>query len=411
MNQIKVNSHFIDYNNYTIDEAANFYLSKHISLNSSEKDIVVFNSALEETHTFSYESVYNYLWPPKNQDRISRFHVTKNNLFTISTLQNRVFVLDFKGNLLNCFYEKNEQLIDEFSGNFTAQRNHFAEGFFSTKDGRTLVLTYGYAFGRINQRGRFIIGISKEENPSFLNSTPFPTLYINDVWGNLNNAESFYLQNMDTINVKYPNIWHELDMYTKYEHSIFPLLLKNKEEYYNTLDCHKLGNPSRRHKSCHSYLMVNQLIDLDQNNILVTIFTDSQSKSHTPDKNTCYYFLIINKHSGEVIKDVSPNDTTIYKNRPMIVADDKKNNRLIFKTFENLFFVNYLGEIYYQISLVDKRFSVFRGLSYLGLENEVSFFFDNKRQIIYSLKLGTSFYDVEANILDLVSQIKKQKNI
>lgn len=415
MKYLKTKESFLYYNNFAIDRNANIYLMRDttsIDNEIIEKEIVVYNSELEEINSFSYKEVFDYLMTTQNQDWFSRFYITHDNLFIIGTKHNRVFVLNFDGQVLNTFYEKDETLIGKLhgQGQFVAQKNHFAEGFFDTKDNRILTLTYGYGFGGINERGRFIVGLSKEKNPSFLDTEPFATTYINDIWANLDATTPIWIKNMDTSNVKFPNLWHELHEYKAYENSLFPLYLKNQEEYFKVLYTHKLSNPSRRYKSCNShYLKINQVIDLNENQILATIFTDMQSKSSKPDKNTGYYFIILDKNTGKIIKDISPNDTTVYQNFPMLIVDDKINQRLIFKTEGNLFFINYLGDIYFQLSLTDRKFAPFRNLSYLGIENGISFFYDNKKNMIYSTVIGGDTSEIEEVILNLTNEIKRVK--
>lgn len=256
MKHLKVtNDLFVHYNNFIVDKGSNIYLTREVTNENDElKEIVVFNKELEEINTFSYKAVYDYLKTTRNQDRFTRFYVTHDNLFVIGTKHNRVFLLNQNGEVLNSYYEKDDSLISEFNGKFEAQKNHFAEGFFDTKDNKVLILTYGYGYGGINKRGRFIIGISKDKNPSFLENEPFATEYINDVWGNSDETPPIYPKNMDTSNLKHPNIWHEISDFKIYEQSIFPLLIKNQEEYYKTLDSHKLGNSTRKYKFVLDFL-------------------------------------------------------------------------------------------------------------------------------------------------------------
>lgn len=413
MKHLKAKESFLFYNNFAIDRNANIYLMRDaISIDNEiiEKEIIVYNSELEEINSFSYREVSDYLMTTQNQDCFSRFYVTHDNLFIIGTKQNRVFVLNFDGLVLNTFYEKDETIIGKLhgQGQFIAQKNHFAEGFFDTKDNKILTLTYGYGFGGINERGRFIIGTSKEKNPSFLGTEPFATIYINDIWHNLNKITPIWTKNMDVSNVKHPNIWHEIDEFKKYEYSLLNLYPNNYKEVSKNLKTHKLANPSRDYVQTHN-LKIHQVIDLNENHILVSIFSDMQSKSSLPDKSTGYYLLILNKNTGEIVKDISPNDTTIYKNFPMFIVDDKINERLIFKTAENIFLINYLGEIYYQLSLTDRKFAPFRNWSFIGLENGISFFYDNKKNMIYNTVLGKLSSEIEVDILNLINDTKKIK--
>jgi hypothetical protein len=408
MKSLKANVLFTYYNNFTIDKNANIYLERSTVSTGNEvakNEIVVFNSNLEEINSFSYQSVIDYLKTTKNQDSFLRFYVTHDDLFIIGTQQNRVFVLNFEGQLLNSYYEKDIALIDDFKGSFIAQKNHFAASFFNTQDHKILTLTHGYFYGKINKRGRFIISISKEQNPSFLDKEPFPTRYINDVWSNIGDIPPVWYKNLDTTNVKFPNIWHELEDFSIHKKSFFSLINTDIEEYFKKIHAHKLGNPTRNYKFYLGNLMINQVIELNETQILATIFIDGQSKASKPTVSTCYYFLILDKTTGAIIKDISPNDTTIYKNHSYLVVDDKINERLIFKTHENLYFINYQGEIYKQLSLKDRKLSRFRNLSYLGIENKISFFYDFKSNKIYSVALGK--FNSQIEILNFVNDFKK----
>jgi hypothetical protein len=316
--------------------------------------------------------------------------------------------MDEQGSIINKFYDINfkEKTI-------SVQKKHFASTFYILKDGRVIVVTNGsgYIYQGVNQDGRFIVGVSKMPKPSFTKTLPFETIYLNDTCLMYDDVEYVQVPQMDYTNKHYRNLWTELKEYGEYINKIFPLLLEDKDRYYVEVNNHKLGNTKRDYFSFRPYYAIKQVVELSNNQLLFSVFNGGSSKSDLPNKNTPYYFFIIDIATGEVIKDVSPNDTSVYKNNiPYIIGEDRVNQRLIYKTHDRLYFMNLQGEITVTINLLDKKYSAFRDWSLLGVQASKVFFFDHNKSYVYSFYIGETTLDVNKAILDAIAFSKSITN-
>lgn len=420
MNVLKVNSlSFLHNKEFLIDKDGYFYIDRYYIDGGSYQpcEIVIYNQQFEEISCINYKEASDFMKIMDSQDSFKCFYKTFDDKFIIGTKNNAVFVFDKDGKMISKIIETDKDVFSKLREERQArliQKKHFASNFYDTRDNKVICITSGYGFGWITERGRYILGISKEPNPSFELEMPFDTIYLNDTYQIYKDyeREPVWVTNMDMANFKNKlNIWNEYHDFFKYKNSMFRQYLDDRNKYYEVINAHKLGNPTGNNSAFKSFLFnmsINQAIDLNETQLLITVFTDGQSKSDYPDKRTPYYFLIIDKLSGEIIRDISPNDTSVYNNNhPYMIVDDRKYDRLIFKTYDYLYFFNNKGEIYEKISLLDKKFSSFRNWSYLGISNHISFFYDHKKNNIYSFELGETLSDIDENIMNAIKTSRK----
>lgn len=397
--------YFIRRSFFFIDEESNIYLDAFAirKYEDNPHTLIKFDKHFEQKKTISYNAMMDGLANDIFTPHIHNLFISKDGEYVFTLTNNSVFVIDENGTVLNQYPKNLSENVNEQTPDM-----YFAAKFVYCKDGKVLVLTYGNngAHCLPNQRGRFILGLSKDVMPSFKDNLPFPTIYLNDI----STDEVFYsVPNMNMHNKQAENISKEMLSYQNFKHEIFQkYFISNNNEYLRIVNNHKLGNSTRhRLTELYGWTCIKDIIDLNETQLLISMFTDGQSKATHPDKNTAYYLLILDKTTGSIIGDISPNDTSIYKNPPYKICEDQKYNRIVFKTFENIYFINRHGVVYERISLAERDFSLIRSWSLLGISRGVSFFYDSKTEALYSFEMGEAYEDIAFNTLNALKEVKK----
>lgn len=394
-----------------IDREATIYLDGR-SLHAAQDnppdvdEIVVLDRHLQPVKTVDYRAIFNFITREFWRSPVHSFFVTRSGHYVVSTPGNSVFVLDDTGGIVN---QRPRQVGAErdptrLPGDF------FAANFFFLRDDRVAVLTYGFP-----QRGRYILTISRDSNPSFLDELPFPTRYLNDVYSdavyNLN-LDLSPVPDMDMTNAGKDNIRTEYTKFNQLAHQLFHQHPTTDPDwhtkYEQAISSHKLRVP---HGGMFflSAPCIKQVIDLNPAQLLITLFPDRESRSAQVDKGSPYYLLLIDKASGETIRDVSPGDTSMAKNPPFWLGNDERFDRVVLKTYDNLFFIDRTGHLYETISLADRAFSLFRSWSLLGIAQGIWFLYDSRNNRLLAIELGESAETIRQNIRYAIRRAKQQR--
>lgn len=343
---------------FTFDENGNFYTIEKEEVSpeammamkledlKEDRNIIIYNQSLELTGKISLSEVDQNLREIHNNNlpnEFPRFLFLDGENFVVSTNYNRCYVLDTNGKILTILTsEENNEL-------------QFFSSFFRTNDGRIICITKGKKY-----RDRYILGISKEKSPSFLSEFPFETSYLQDCWTynelvKGNEHKELFPKNMNLNN-------HG-------KHDVLIDFVKNREEKMKENWDLNLGFRSQPYN-----IQLLQAIELSNDRILVSAFTDSEDKSAYPDKHTLFYFFIIDVNTGQILDEIAPYDTSIYKNTNYLIVEDKKNDRFLFKSEKAVYQISRDGILTPLISLEDRSFSKFRALNLIGNTGTYTYF-------------------------------------
>ena len=223
---------------------------------------------------------------------------------------------------------------------------------FEEKEGRIFLLSQGNPFGKFNRRDRYIVSLSEEKFKGF-DSAIIPSFYLADVWKNLLGKEG------------------ENDLH----HGIWIPGMKFRTARNDLQKRVELYDP-----------MIFQVLDLDKNNCLLSIFTDSRSKSAYPNKYTPYYFIILNKQDGSIVNIIKPRDASVYKDDyHYLLVDDKKNNRFLFKTYNFLYSYDYMGNLLFTLDLSENKLSRFKKLRLIGMAKEMLYCYHPQKEKVIGI--------------------------
>ena len=308
---------------------------------------------------------------PSGFEVLQSILVWKNEI-VISTVNNRCYI--YLNGILKHKYAYHGPFLDPVKKeDILAQKTNFAAHFFIEKKGKLYLLTNGSDLGRTNSRGRFIAGLSTEKFSGF-GAEPFASNFLTDVW----NFDTFRYDKPQT-NVYPPNM--DLTSFTMDA-------VRKKIE---------ITNP-----------MIFQIIDLNEAECIVSVFTDWRSKSAYGDIDTPYYFFKVNKRNGEIGEDISPKDNRIYKNGEYLIVDDTENKRLIFKTLEFVYFYDYTGKIIEAIELATNKLAQLKKLRLIGKSDLLTYFYDAEKMDVLGIAIGKT---KDEFILNVNVALKKYKSI
>jgi hypothetical protein len=231
----------------------------------------------------------------------------------------------------------------------------FFSSFFKTESGELLCITKGKGY-----RNRYILGITKEKSPSLLSSAHLETRYLQDCWTHNEVIEGNENKEL------FPN---GMDMNGIKGRQTLLSFIENRENKIKESWDLNLG-----FRTCPDNLQLLQAFELTNNRILVSAFTDSESKSAYPDKHTLYYFFVIDKTSGEVLDEIAPYDTTIYKNVNYLIVEDRENERFLFKSEDTVYQISKEGKLSTILSLEGSHFAKFRKLNLIGNTGKYTYF-------------------------------------
>lgn len=348
-----------------------------------DRDLIIYNKSLEAIDKISLSEVDQNLREVHSNNlpnEFPRFLFLDGENFIVCTNYNRCYAINSQGKILNII------------GSNETDDLHFFSSFFKIKDGRIICLTKG---GK--HRDRNVLGISKEKSPSFL-SKAFETIYLQDTWTNNelvkgNEKKELFPENMDIKN-------HG-------QHDFLLDTVKTREDEIKENWDLNLGFRSQPQN-----VQLLQVFELSNNRILVSAFTDSESRSAYPDKHTLFYFFILDMQTGQVLDDIAPYDTSIYKNVNYLIVEDKKNDRFLFKSEKAIYQISRDGKLTTLLSLEKPNFSKFRSLNLIGNSGDYTYFhYRHKSEYeIYemvAIELGNSTDEMIENIKSFTKEWKK----
>lgn len=297
------------------------------------------------------------------------------NQVIVSTINNRCYVYE-NGSLVYKYAYPGPFLDPVTSEDINAQKVNFATHFFPEKSGKLYLVANGSLLGRTNSRNRFIAGVSQNTFYGF-EKEPFQSVYMTDLWTD-HKGEPIDIQ-------KHPFV-PNMDL-TSYGTS-------------------KILNKARRLSNPRIF----QIIDLNEEECIVSLFEDSQTKSAYPDKNTPFLFLKMNKQTFEVGGNIAPQDGSIYKNGfHYLIVNDHNNERLIFKTSENLFIYDYNGKIIETINLTAEKISQLKKWVLIGHSKSWTYFYDSEAKDILGINLGANKSELISSVNEAFKEYKVLK--
>ena len=261
---IEISSFERGHRNYHISEDGKLYLIKTKLATDSElpytleTELYIYGPTGEVEKSFSLseidKDISNFYAVQENEPGTIEFYTglyLHKNQIIVTTEMNRVYAYENEKLTFKHAYA-GENLNNRWD-DIKVQNSNLAGHFFKEKGGRIYLLTQGQGSYKYNRRDRYIISLSENSFEGIKEQAP-DSIYLADVWENEING--FWIPEMKFV-----------------------------------------GNKNKLNKRIDLYdPMIFQVIDLNQENCLVSIFTDSRSKSAYPDKYTPYYFIILNKY-------------------------------------------------------------------------------------------------------------------
>ena len=279
-----------------------------------------------------------------------------NNQLVISTVNNRNYI--FENDTLKYIYGHNgleEDLNPAKGKDIVAQTKNFASHFFKSNNNKLYFKTSGSDFGRTNERSRYIVGVSNSV-VDYFKKEPFNSTYCIDLWDETDKIPPL---NMKVENYKNGMLERSIEL-------TFPMIF--------------------------------QVVDLDDNYFLTSIFTDNQSKAASANKNTPYYFFKVEKATGNISKNIAPKDMSVYKNGAhYMMIHDIKNKLLQFKTNDYLHLIKYSGISQESIDLKNAKLSKLRNLIVLDKIDNITYFFNEAKSEIVGFELGNTKDEIISN--------------
>ncbi|MCH2231907.1 MAG: hypothetical protein MK105_16345 [Crocinitomicaceae bacterium] len=312
------------------DSSGNFL--KQLNLDEMYNDLSMFYNNLEGDPN-EFESIQNLF--------------SIGDQLIVSTVNNRNYI--FENDTLKFVYGHNGKKLEiKKREDIFAQTQNLASSFFQANDNRLYFLTNGTDKGRTNERDRYIVGLSNDRILRFEQEAFLSTFCI-DLWDRTDKVPP--------LNMKVQNY-----IAGKLERSIeltFPRIF--------------------------------QVVDLNEEYFLISIFSDNLSKAATPDKNTPYYFLKIEKKTGNVARNIAPKDMSVYKGSAHYrIIKDSENELLQFKTNDYLHLIKYSGVIQDSINLKTEKLSKLRNLVLLNKVDNITYFFNISSSEVIGIELGNT---------------------
>ena len=281
----------------------------------------------------------------------------------ISFNEDRVVIINIDGTV-----------IDQYP-KISSQQEQYARHFQQLEDGRVLLLTHKGFHGNV-------AAISAAINP--FDSFPFPSKYLIDT----------LLFDNDTY-AKVPLL--DTSLRDK-EHTMGNLLFQRRINYR-----HAQGTPFIHHASTHQ---IYQILEIDEKTLLALVMTNAKSKSNSPNKNMPYYLFLIDRATGQIKKEWSPDDRSVYKHNIRGRLVKLSDGRILLKTFNNIFVLDQHLEILSTISLEERSFSGLRKLSFLGIFADTIFLADHDKGYFVSYPFSEN---LEEDCKQLLKDLRKAK--
>ncbi|MCH2235104.1 MAG: hypothetical protein MK078_12700 [Crocinitomicaceae bacterium] len=381
---------------FTFDDKGNFYNIEEKEISAEElinmdlddfkkiRNLVVYNPSLERINTIPLvemddhiRKIHNISMPNENP----RFLFLQGDDIIITTDYNRCYTINPKGEIIN------------FLGTEEKNDHNFFSSFFRISSGEVICITKGK-----KDRNRYILAISMEALPSFHSTSEFETSYLQDCWIYNELIEGNENKELFPNKMKFLNGEDKIKLLTFIE--------QRENDLKDSWDLN-LGS-----RFIPNNLQLLQAFELSNNRILLSAFTDSESKSSYPDKHTLYFFFILDKFTGEVLDEIAPYDTSIYKNVNYLIAEDKINSRFLFKSEKALYQISKDGVLSQLISLKGRNYAKFRKLNLVGNTGEHTYFhYRNKSDYnnyeMLAIKLGNSASEINENILEFSKNWKE----
>ncbi|MCG8576847.1 MAG: hypothetical protein MI810_18345 [Flavobacteriales bacterium] len=381
---------------FTFDDKGNFYNIEEKEISSEElinmdlndfkkvRNLVVYNPSLERINTIPLLEVDDHIRKIHNDNMPNenpRFLFLQGGDIIITTDYNRCYTINPKGEIIN------------FLGTEEKNDLNFFSSFFPISNGQILCLTKG-----AKNRNRYILAISKEMSPTFLSESYFETSYLQDCWTYNGLIEGNENKELFPLEMELTNETNNCKLLT--------FIKEREKELINNWDLN-LG-----FRSIPSNLQLLQAFELSNNQILLSAYTDAESKSDYPDKHTLYFFFVLSKSTGEVLDEIAPYDTSVYKNTDYLIIEDQANNRFLFKSEKALYEISKNGVLSQLISLEGRQYAKFRQLNLVGNIGEYTYFHyrdksDYNNYEMLAIKLGKSANEINENILEFSKNWQK----
>lgn len=220
-----------------------------------------------------------------------------------------------------------------------------------------------------------VLGISKEVQPDYSSTLPIQALYLNhtSIYDDLNDVFG--------MDVKKPQG--------------FKSIAKKIELCKNSYDS-----------------KIFDIFQTSKDTILVRVMFTSRGRSYLPTKDTPYFLYLLNIENGQIVKAFSPKDSSIYDENFYGKVIRLNEEKILFKTHDNIYVLNNNLETIEKISLKDRSFAKLRDFTIIGQHGKTIFFkrswskekelisFDFEDDLVLSLK----------ELIKSYRKIKKVKN-
>ena len=281
------------------------------------------------------------------------------------------YMLDEKGEILNKYPK--EGLLK-----YVPNKNYLIN-FYPQANGQVILVYDG------NWNG-CIIGVTQNSITSFLEVEHFDSNYLNDT---INFIEKFFIPaglNLDDRNSSA---------------SLGTLFKKREEDYYK--------DPNRGEFIKHlSYPRIQDVVELDKDRIMISLYTNAVNKSNQPDKNTPYYFMIMDKKTGAILKEIELPDRSIYKKIFKSKIVKYQADKLLFKTHDNVYVFDSNLEIIETIALTRSQ-AKFKRMGIIGRSEERIYFQDAVNGVILNFPFdGNLLEDINELIKDYKAILKTE---